>query len=165
MTSGGLLFMAFETQKVFDCLLEILADILVEMLRTIITDEDSALVALVDRSTGIFPEIVHRLCTFYKRRNFQKKVLAATRDPAIQAEVLSLFQTIIYSKRRSSVDQALRQLETLLTTMVDYIEVKIEALLPKLAKTFLGAAFTLGSSKIAVSECCNRMLKLKRFVR
>jgi hypothetical protein len=104
ITSGGLLLAAFETQKIFDWLLEILADILVGTLRTIDTDEDSALVASADQLTGIRLEIVHRLCTFHTRRNFQKEVLAASRDPAIQTEALSLFQTIIYSKGRSSVN-------------------------------------------------------------
>jgi hypothetical protein len=44
IASGELLFTAFETQEVFDWLLEIIAGILVGTLRTIVTDEDSALV-------------------------------------------------------------------------------------------------------------------------
>jgi hypothetical protein len=159
ITSGGLLFTAFETKEVFDWLLKIIADILVGTLRTIFTDEESALVTSADRRTGIRPEILHRLCTFHKCRDFQKKVLCSFRDPAIQAEPFSLFQTIIYSKRRSSVDQALRQLKALLPTLVEYIEVEIEALLPKLAEAFHRVAFTLGSRTIAVSESCNRILK------
>jgi hypothetical protein len=69
--------------------------------------EDSVLIASADQLTGIRPEIVHRLCTFHKRCNFRKKVLAASWDPIIQVEALDLFQMIIYSKRRSSVDQVL----------------------------------------------------------
>jgi hypothetical protein len=159
ITSGGLLFTAFEDQDVFDWLVEILADILVETLRTMVTNEDSGLVASAYRLTGIRPEIVHRLCTIHKHRNFQKKAVAASWDLTIQAEALSLFQRVIYSKRRSSVDQALRQLKTFLPTLVEYIKVKIEALLPKLTDAFRGAAFTLGSSTNAVSENCNRMLE------
>jgi hypothetical protein len=64
-------------------------------LQTIVTDENSALVPSADRLTGIRPEIVHRMCTLPTSPNFQKKVLAAFRDPAIQTEALSLFQTII----------------------------------------------------------------------
>jgi hypothetical protein len=168
ITSGWLLFTEFSTQKVFDWLLEILADVLMGTLRTIVTDEDSELVISADRLTGIRSEIIHRLRTFHKRRNFQKKAVTASRDPAIQAETISMFQMIIYSKRRSSVDQAVRQLKTLLPTLVEYIEVEIEALLPKRTKAFRGAAFTLGSNTIAMSETCNRMVKsgplLPRFV-
>lgn len=159
ITSGGLLFTAFENQEIFDWFLGILADISDAKLRTVMTDEDPALVAAADNLTSLRPGIAHRLCTFHKRRNLQQKVQRTSKDPAIQAEALTLFRTIIYSKRRSSVAQALAQLKTLLPTLVDYIEIEIEALLPKLAEAFREGALTLGSSTTSVSESCNRMLK------
>jgi hypothetical protein len=58
----------------------------------------------------------------------------------------------------------LRQLKSLLPTLIEQTEVEIEALLPKLTEAFRGVVFTLGSSTIAISESRNRILKSGPFL-
>jgi hypothetical protein len=159
ITSGGLLFTAFETQEVFDWLLQTLVGICQGKIQTIFTDEDSALVASTSGLELSDQRIAHRLCTFHKRQNFQQRLQAASRDPAVQAEAMKLFQKVIYAKRQQTVVEALKQLKVLVPTLVNYIISEIEMLLPKLSEAYRGNTLTLGSSTTAASEICNRMLK------
>jgi hypothetical protein len=72
---------------------------------------------------------------------------------------MKLFQKIIYSKRQPTVIEALKQLKVLLPTLVNYIIIEIETLLPKLSEAYRENRLRLGSNTTAASERCNRMLK------
>jgi hypothetical protein len=162
ITSGGLLFTAFEDVATFDWLIATLFDVITGTgcsLRTVMTDEDSALVLSMQNFQQAHPEVAHRLCVFHKRRNFQKKVDALTKDPKVQADAIRLFQKIMYSKRRDSVIQAIHQLEHLFPRLHDYIEGEIQDRLQFCSEAFRGGALTLGINHTGSSESANKMLK------
>jgi hypothetical protein len=162
ITSGGLLFTAFEDVATFDWLIATLFDVITGTgcpLRTVMTDEDSALVLSMQNFQQAHPEVAHRLCVFHKRRNFQKKVDALTKDPKVQADAIRLFQKIMYSKRRDSVIQSIHQLEHLFPRLHDYIEGEIQDRLQFCSEAFRGGALTLGINHTGSSESANKMLK------
>jgi hypothetical protein len=66
--SGGLSFTAFEREETYIWFLRTLHGILVDPLRTVFTDEDSALLSAVVHLRVEHPGIAHQLCMFHKRR-------------------------------------------------------------------------------------------------
>jgi hypothetical protein len=68
LISGGLLFTAYEREQMFEWLLQSLHEILGATLRTIFTDEDSAIVpAMENLRSGLGHDVAHRICVFHKR--------------------------------------------------------------------------------------------------
>lgn len=156
--SGGLLFTAFEREEIYIWFLQTLHGILVDRLRTIFTDEDSALLPAIVRLQVEHPEIAHRLCGFHKRRNFEARVRAVTRDAHVSTEAIKLFDEFIYGKRQEIVEQATEQLRKLIPELVDYIDSELQPYLSHLTEAFRGEALTLGYHSTGVSESSNHML-------
>jgi hypothetical protein len=68
LMSGGLLFTAYEREEMFLWLLTHLNDILGPVLRTIVTNEDSAIIpAMVNFRDSQRPDVAHRICVFHKK--------------------------------------------------------------------------------------------------
>jgi hypothetical protein len=81
--SGGLLFTAFEREEIYIFFLQTLHGMLVDDLRTIVADHDSVLLPAIVHLRVEHPGIAQRLCVFHKRRNFETRVRAFTRDARV----------------------------------------------------------------------------------
>ena len=156
--SGGLLFTAFEREEIYLWFIQTLHIILANKLRTIFTDEDSALVSAIVRLQVEHPEIAHRLCVFHKRRNFEARVRSFTRDARVSTEAGKLFDEFVYGKTEDIVEQAIEQLRKLIPELVGYIDSELRAYIPHLTEAFRGEALTLGYHSTGVSESSNHML-------
>jgi hypothetical protein len=88
IVSGDLFFTVLETEDAFDWLLDTLWDVTSHAFRTVVTDENYALVCSMSKFHFSHPEVGHRLCVFHTRRHFQKKVDAITKDSKVETEAI-----------------------------------------------------------------------------
>jgi hypothetical protein len=158
IVSGGLLIPAFEREEVYHWFLSTLHEIAGGTLRTIFSDEDSALLPAIGHLRTVHPEIAHRLCVFHKRRNFEAKVRAATRDTAVSTEAIRLFDQFVYAKTRDVSEDSLTQLQLLMPNLAPYIATELASYTQQFTEAFRGEALTLGYHSIGVSESSNHML-------
>jgi hypothetical protein len=98
----------------FEWLLQSLHDILGATLRTIFTDEDSAIVPAMETFRSIpRPDVAHRICVFHKRVNFVKRLNASRTTPVIREQTINLFDEICYSKIEGQVRAAIGKIRHL----------------------------------------------------
>jgi hypothetical protein len=160
LASGGLLLTAYERGETFEWLLKNLDQMLGSMLRTIFSDQDSALIPAMANFRALSRgDVAHRLCVFHKRVNFSKQVAAARAAPSVKDVANSLFDEICYSKSEGQVLAACEKIRKLIPGMSDYVETELIALLPLFTEAFRGDALTLGFHATSLSESANRMIK------
>jgi hypothetical protein len=95
---------------------------------------------------------------FHKRRNFETRVRAFTRDARVFSEAVKLFDEFIYEKRQDTVEQALEELRVLIPELTGYVDSELRPYVAHLTEAFRGEALTLGSRSTGVSESSNHML-------
>jgi hypothetical protein len=159
IVSGGLLFTAFERQEIFHWFLHLFIEFLGEQLRTIFTDEDLAMMATMEVLKGEYPRVRHRLCSWHKKNNFEKRVRAVTRDDKVGKAAMGLFNIIISEPAARRVDHAFEQMRALLPQLDKYIEDELWDLRFQLTEAYRGDAVTLGRRSNQAGESNNRMLR------
>jgi hypothetical protein len=144
----------------FDWLLHTLNDIIGSVLRTIFTDEDSAIVpAMAHFCCATRADVAHHVCVFHKQMNFTKHVNSARATAATRSEAVDLFHEICYAKEEGQVSAAIDKIRHLLPSMSDYLDREITEKLALFSEAFRGDAFTLGFSATSVAESANSMIK------
>jgi hypothetical protein len=110
LMSGGLLFTAYEREKMFEWLLQSLHDILGATLRTIFTDENYAIVPPMEKFRSVpRPDVAHRICVFHKRVNFVKRLNVPRTTLDIREQTTNLFDEICYSNIEGQVSAAIEK--------------------------------------------------------
>jgi hypothetical protein len=126
IVSGGVLFTAYEREDVFVWFLDVLNEMSSSVgnkIRTIFTDEDSAMMTAIlhyQADAGMY--FAHRICLFHKMNNFSNRLKNNASDSAARAEGERLFTTIAYGKSSDTVRNAFDQLVKLFPGMTEYCQ-------------------------------------------
>jgi hypothetical protein len=124
--AGGLLLTAYEHGEMFDWLLLMLNQIIGPVLRTVFTDEDSAIVpAMANLCCSTRPDVAHRVCVFHQQTTFTKPVNAARATAATRNQAVDLFHAICYAEEQEQMRAAIEKIRHLLSPMSDYLDREI----------------------------------------
>jgi hypothetical protein len=157
---GGVFFLGVQTAEVFKWVLETLYDLCGDTWKTLMTDEDSALMSA-------FPafceqgrhRIAHRICAWHKHTNIDKHI-QATHCPKERRDAWKkMLDVIFYEENEADVRLTLDKLATEAPELVPYLNRSIVPLLEQFATCFRGATFTLGYLATSPAESANRMIK------
>jgi hypothetical protein len=160
LASGGVFFTAFENTESFAWFLQTLEGLVRDSLRTLFSDEDSALgPAIVQFQSALRPDVAHRICLFHKRRNFVKHVNQARVPAETQDEALRLFDALCKYSSTAEVETAIEKIRLLIPSMSDYLDTEIFERIGLFTEAFRHGARTLGYVATALSESANHMIR------
>jgi hypothetical protein len=160
LVSGWLLFTAYEREEMFAWLLTHLNNILGPGLRTVLTDEDSAIVpAIVNFRDCQRPDVAHRICMFHRKVNFTKHVNTALANPDAKEEAMSLFDEICYAKYEGQVTATIEKIWNLLPDISTYLDAEVVPIFPCFTEAFRGDAMAIGYHATSMAESANRLMK------
>jgi hypothetical protein len=160
LTSGGVFFTAFENEEAFVWLLQTLEPLVHNQLKTIFTDEDSALCpAIVWFRENVRGDVFHRICYWHKRRNFRKAVDRARVTPTVRDEALRLFDVVCKDPADAEVEEAIAKIRLLIPSIAEYLEREVCSRLDLFTEAFRGGALTLGYSTTGLSESANNLIR------
>jgi hypothetical protein len=117
------------------------------------------MIATMELLKGECPRVRHRLCSWHKKINFEKRVRAVTRDEKVVKAAIALFQIIMNEPAAVRVDHAFEQLRALLPQLTKYIDDELWDLRFQLTEAYRGDALTLGRRSNQAGESNNRMLR------
>ena len=164
--SGGMFFVSRGDQEILEWVLRVLRDNreIMDVLRTIITDEDSAFIPAfksVFRSgdAGEDPLIKHVLCAFHKEQNFIRKLTKCGLTAKEVEAAKDLFKIVCYSPHRQACDDAVADIKTLSPKLAQYLEKHVEPILGQFARAYLSGVFTKGYNTTSPAESHNNMIK------
>jgi hypothetical protein len=160
LASGGVFFTAFENEETFFWLLQTLNGILGPRLRTIFTDEDSALCpAMATFQRDIRPNVAHRVCYWHKRQNFQKQLDRARVAPEVRDEALILFDRVCRCPAEAEIEDTIVKIRLLVPSISEYLEREVCSRFPLFTEAFRGGALTLGYRATGLSESANSFVR------
>jgi hypothetical protein len=160
LSSGGLMFTAFERDEVFEWLMELLDRVLGATLQTIFADEDSSIVLAMNSFRGVSrPDIAHRVCLFDTKQNFTRRLNASPATGPTREVALHLFDELCYSKRERDVMDAYNRIRQPVPGVTGYLDAEVMNVLPQFTRAFRGDTFTLGFHSTSPAESANNMLK------
>jgi hypothetical protein len=160
LLSGRLLFTAYEREDMFEWLLDALNEIIGAVVRTIFTDEASALMpAIAKFRTTTRHDVAHRTCVFHKSRNFVRHVNASGATAVVPEQATKLLDEICYSTSQSDVIAAIEKFRNLIPGMSRYLDSEIQTVLTMVTEAYCGESLTLGYHATSVAESANQMLK------
>ena len=164
--SGGMFFVSRGDQEILEWVLKVLQenDTLKDVLRTIITDEDSAFIPAFKKvfRTGDSkddPLIKHVLCAYHKEQNFIRKLGKCGLTAQEIEAAKDLFKIVCYGRHREACDDAVANLKTLSPKLTKYVEKHVEPILAQFARAYLSGVFTKNYNTTSPAESHNNMLK------
>jgi hypothetical protein len=160
LASGGVFFTAFENEEAFLWLLQTLEGVLGPRLKTIFTDEDSALCpAMATFQQDIRPDVAHRLCYWHKRRNFQNQLDRARVAPEVRDQALLLFDRLCRCPSEAEAEEAITKIRLLVPSISEYLEREVCSRLRLFTEAFRAGALTLGYCATGLSESANSFIR------
>ena len=168
--SAGVFFVSRSDQEVIRWILEVLLNNkdLLQILRTIITDEDSAFIPAFDtvmrrlnkdRPDGNQITIHHVLCAFHKEQNYIRKLQKAGLTAVQRETAKDLFKIVCYSPHKKACEKALEDIIALSPKLASYVRKHVKPVLDKFARSHLGHVFTKGYNTTSPAESHNNMIK------
>ena len=167
---AGVFFVSRSDQDVIKWILRLLltnADLLA-VLRTIITDEDSAFIPAFDsvmkelnhgRPDDQKITVDHVLCAFHKEQNYLRKVAKAGLTAVQREEAAALFKIVAYVPHKQACEDALVSIEKLSPKLASYVRKHVRPVLGKFARSHLSDVFTKGYNTTSPAESHNNMMK------
>jgi hypothetical protein len=156
---GGVFFLGLQTVPVFLWVLEVLYNCCGLIWKTLLTDEDSALMAAVPQFCSMGNrDIVHRTCVFHKRRNFIKQINARGYMPQLRRELIGMVQIICCGEDADEVEETLDRMEEMAPDLATYLNNNVRPALGRFAACTRSSAFTLGYLATSPAESANAMM-------
>jgi len=156
--SGGIFYIAMETEDVYTWILEMIFSILGEKWITLFTDQDSAIICSCSEFL-INKNVQHFICSFHKNKNFVKQINLRRLGPKLKEELLVLFQIICNNEDEKIVLDSVQQIETITPELNEYLDREIIPFIHKFTIFGKGFHLTLGYNSTSPSESANHMIK------
>ena len=158
IVSGGVFFLGLQTSDVFRWTLEIMFRYSNEIITTLFTDEDSAIMTAIPDFINSIKYINHYICTLHKFKNIIKKINSMNISKTIKDQLIQYANIMCYNSNRFEAEDALNKMYLLCPQMSLYLQ-NLQNNFHKFAYCAKGNCLTLGYNTTAPSESCNKMIK------
>lgn len=163
----GVAFTAYETSNFYEWLFYELGriDEISKLLRTVVTDEDSALVNSMPKvqerwESNFGRRIEHVICAWHKSVSFGKRLVSL--DKRMRDQLSAAWARMCYARSRRISDMALAEMKELVpadSALMKYILECVEPMLDRFAVSHLSHVFTAGYNTSSLSESSNSRYK------
>ena len=168
LVSCGIMYASVTNEEVLTWLLAELWRILgpLDILRSIITDEDAAFAAAFESMVkGINEDadhhivVKHVLCALHKQRNFTQKLQKCGLSHEQRVQAVELFRSICYHTNNAYAEHCLEQLKGMNAKLRKYIEERVVGTLPQFARSYMNGVYSNGYNTTSPGESMNNLLK------